>query len=452
VDTDLDTLATALFVKTDDLLKSSPQIAPRRPRAGKTPQLSDAELVTLAMMQAILGFTCEARTAARSRRAAAAPASAAGPASAAAPYTVTATIPVGEEPLAVAVDPATHTAYVANAGFDQASVSVIDEATNTVTATIPVGSQPYAVGVDPWTRTVYVANSASHDVSVIDEASNTVTATIPVGAGPWLVAVDPAARTVYVANVDDDTVSVIDAATNIVTATIPLGGVEPWGLAVDPVTRSVYVADAAEDTVSVIDEETNTVTATISGVTPLGNPNTFNGLFLQQMAVDPTTGVVYVTDPSNDAVSMIDVTTNTVTGSIPVGSDPVAMAVDPTTHTAYVTNNGDGTVSVISAALPTPVTTVSSSRSPSTVGQRVTFTATVGPAGPGTVTFSSQSGTLCLAVPLSRVRHRTYRASCTTRALPPGRDKVVAAYSGDAAYGPSVGTVTQIVRRTRRRC
>jgi hypothetical protein len=57
VDTDLDTLATALFVKTDDLLKSSPW----RPRVGITPQLSDAELVTLAMMQAILGFTSEAR-------------------------------------------------------------------------------------------------------------------------------------------------------------------------------------------------------------------------------------------------------------------------------------------------------------------------------------------------------------------------------------------------------
>jgi Transposase DDE domain len=61
VDTDLDTLATALFVKTDDLLKSSPRLAPWRPMVGITPQLSDAELVTLAMMQAILGFTSEAR-------------------------------------------------------------------------------------------------------------------------------------------------------------------------------------------------------------------------------------------------------------------------------------------------------------------------------------------------------------------------------------------------------
>ena len=61
MDTDLDTLATALFVKTDDLLKSSPQLAPWHPTVGITPQLSDAELVILAMMQAILGFTSEAR-------------------------------------------------------------------------------------------------------------------------------------------------------------------------------------------------------------------------------------------------------------------------------------------------------------------------------------------------------------------------------------------------------
>ena len=59
--TDLDTLATALYVRTDDLLKQSPQIAPQRPAVGIAPQLSDAELVTLAVLQALLGFTSEAR-------------------------------------------------------------------------------------------------------------------------------------------------------------------------------------------------------------------------------------------------------------------------------------------------------------------------------------------------------------------------------------------------------
>jgi hypothetical protein len=57
----MDTLATALYVRTDDLLKESPQLAPWRPEAGIGPQLSDAELVTLAMMQALLGYTSEAQ-------------------------------------------------------------------------------------------------------------------------------------------------------------------------------------------------------------------------------------------------------------------------------------------------------------------------------------------------------------------------------------------------------
>jgi hypothetical protein len=61
VDADLDTLATALYVTTDDLLKAAPQLAPWRPAVGIAPRLSDAELVTLAVLQALLGFSSQAR-------------------------------------------------------------------------------------------------------------------------------------------------------------------------------------------------------------------------------------------------------------------------------------------------------------------------------------------------------------------------------------------------------
>jgi len=57
----LDSLATALYVRTDDLLKAFPQIVPSRPVVGIVPQLSDAELLTLAVMQALRGFTSERR-------------------------------------------------------------------------------------------------------------------------------------------------------------------------------------------------------------------------------------------------------------------------------------------------------------------------------------------------------------------------------------------------------
>ncbi|WP_031165906.1 IS982 family transposase [Streptosporangium roseum] len=59
--TDLNTLATALYVKIDDAVKASPDLAPWRPKVGIAPTLSDAELVTPAVMSALLGFVSERR-------------------------------------------------------------------------------------------------------------------------------------------------------------------------------------------------------------------------------------------------------------------------------------------------------------------------------------------------------------------------------------------------------
>jgi len=61
VDADLDTLATALYVRTDDLLKLYPEQVPYRPQVGIAPQISDAEIITLSVLQALLGHSSEAR-------------------------------------------------------------------------------------------------------------------------------------------------------------------------------------------------------------------------------------------------------------------------------------------------------------------------------------------------------------------------------------------------------
>ncbi|MGW1836435.1 IS982 family transposase [Streptomyces sp. NPDC002067] len=52
--TDLETLATALYVKIDDSLAGAR-------RSGRPPRLTDSELLTVAVMQAVLGFVSEAR-------------------------------------------------------------------------------------------------------------------------------------------------------------------------------------------------------------------------------------------------------------------------------------------------------------------------------------------------------------------------------------------------------
>ena len=77
------------------------------------------------------------------------------------------------------------------------------------------------------------------------------------------------------------------------------------------------------------------VTAAVPAKNPMG------------VAVDPGTHTVYVTNISDNTVSVIDGSTRTVTAAVPVGKHPRGVAVDPGTHTAYVANSWDNTVSVI---------------------------------------------------------------------------------------------------------
>ena len=61
MDADLDTLAIALYARVGDVLKDHPELVPRRPKVGIAPKPSDAELLTLAVLQVLQGFNEEAR-------------------------------------------------------------------------------------------------------------------------------------------------------------------------------------------------------------------------------------------------------------------------------------------------------------------------------------------------------------------------------------------------------
>lgn len=61
MDTDLETLATALYVTADDLLKAHPEITPARPRVGIAPSITDAEVLTLAAIAPLVGIDTDRR-------------------------------------------------------------------------------------------------------------------------------------------------------------------------------------------------------------------------------------------------------------------------------------------------------------------------------------------------------------------------------------------------------
>jgi uncharacterized repeat protein (TIGR03803 family) len=107
--------------------------------------------------------------------------------------------------------------------------------------------------------------------------------------------------------------------------------------------------------------------------------------------------------------------------------------------------HGCGTVFRLTGPPPS-TTTVTSSPNPSTFGEQVTITATVGPAGPppptGTLGFTSNGTAIsgCTSVTLN-----SGTAQCVTSSLPVGTDMIVATYSGDGNYSGSSGSMVQIV-------
>ena len=225
-----------------------------------------------------------------------------------------------------------------------------------VTGTIAVGEGPAGVAVDPGTQTVYVANRDDNTVSVIDAATRTVVASIPVDEGPFAVAVDPGTHTVYVTHPFGHRVSVIDGRTRVVITTVPViiadvkfpGGALLGDVAVDPGTHMVYVTDSTYGRLVVVDGISHRIVDTLD----VGGVQT-------GVAVDPETHTVYVSRervagnaPGSGAhmLSVIDGPSRTVITDIPGGLGWQAVAVDSPTRSVYVANLWERTVSVIDTA------------------------------------------------------------------------------------------------------
>jgi YVTN family beta-propeller protein len=111
---------------------------------------------------------------------------------------------------------------------------------------------------------------------------------------------------------------------------------QPMGLAVNSSTGRIYVSNAESDNVSVIDDANSTVIATIPvGHTPRG------------IAVNAKENRVYVANSGSNEVTVIDGESNEVIATVAVGEEPWDLAADPGTGRVFVSDSRSDTLSVI---------------------------------------------------------------------------------------------------------
>lgn len=152
--------------------------------------------------------------------------------------------------------------YIVN--NDSNTVSAVHTGDAREVMQIPVGAEPLGIAIDHAGRYAYVTNSTEDPeemngtVSVIDIASRMVVGEIPVGKFPgWGIAVSNDDKKLAVANTNDDTVYLIDTATRSLISVISrVDGDIPMGVAFGPGDTWLYIAyfsDGTTDHVKAVD-------------------------------------------------------------------------------------------------------------------------------------------------------------------------------------------------------
>ncbi len=293
--------------------------------------------------------------------------------------TATNALVLGAYPNDIVIGPDATTGYVVSSGDNRIDVVDLDQLTIRRTIDLRPGASPYALAL-VGAEDAYVSNWASDDVAHVNLTDGTVLDRIPVGRGPEGVlfvadgaraGAGPHAATgdLYVAisnflasgDFGPGEVVVVSVPADTVRARIPVG-INPQSLSRAP-DGTVHVACSGdyhevEGWVFIIDPQAPAaVDSLFVGGSPVallplaGGPgftagyegglriydpgsrrtaeaNALRGAgFFSNLAYDPATDLLYVSDFDDDCVHVVAVNADTLVGSFPTGDGPVALAI-----------------------------------------------------------------------------------------------------------------------------
>ncbi|TCK25924.1 serine/threonine-protein kinase [Pseudonocardia endophytica] len=260
-------------------------------------------------------------------------------------------VPLPGVPRFVAVSPATGNVYVSynDRASDRLMLAGYDVRLEKIVKLVPTGQREdrktgqtwlFVMAISPDGKRVYVPHHDASVVSVVDTDRNAPVAQIPMPRNPHSVAIAPDERRAWVTAHASGEVDVIDLRSNTFVTSIPIApGASPHDVDVSGDGAQVQVANFDAATVSWVDVATNRVAGTI----PIGGKP-------QSIVFAPDGRRSYVVDNQGSRVVTIDSATHGVTGSVPVARGASMIALSPDGTRAYVASRESGTITTLLTA------------------------------------------------------------------------------------------------------
>lgn len=211
------------------------------------------------------------------------------------------------------------------------ALSLLDPAAGTVLATVPLPGKPAAVAVDAVRGRILVVAVETATLHVLDLEGRPLR-TLSLDGAPFGVAISPVTGLAYVSDWEGTEVVEVDPGAGTRLRRLPTGAA-PSGLAVSDDGTILVTADRDADQLSLIDLASGQARGVAVGRHPFG--------------VTLRDGRAFAANVLGDSVSVVDLATARVVGTVPVGERPYAIAFAG--GEGFVTNQYGSTVTVFDA-------------------------------------------------------------------------------------------------------
>jgi YVTN family beta-propeller protein len=260
-------------------------------------------------------------------------------------------------PADVTINSKTNKIYVVN--YYSNTVSIIDGKTNTVIGNISVGTSPQKIVVSSETDRVYIYNYVSPPtLYAIDGYTNKIVKNLTIPTPVNSMVVGPF-DIIYTTTPRSNEVTLIDGPTLQRVYSVPVGNATDSlsGITVNPNTNEIYVVNTGNP--SSKSSRANVVVikgpmgfhggdeARIEDDIPIRWVSAADAFWGKDIAVNPSTNMIYVTDWNHSLVNVINLTTDRIIKNVTVGKFPLGIAINPNTNKIYVQNIRSDTISVI---------------------------------------------------------------------------------------------------------